>query len=110
LTHSGVHISIYLTDISTRISRVYMQYQKPMLSAEGSRTMRGLASRFDVGIWGANPVPDDWDTFHALVSECHVSYVNSSLPKHFRRKLKRSISTNTLVMNGILLDSVPSMD
>lgn len=72
--------------------------------------MRGLASRFDVGIWGANPVPDDWDTFHALVSECHVSYVNSSLPKHFRRKYKRSKSTNTLVMNGILLDPVPSMD
>eukprot|EP00585_Thalassiosira_rotula_P012941 CAMPEP_0196132160 /NCGR_PEP_ID=MMETSP0910-20130528/1887_1 /TAXON_ID=49265 /ORGANISM="Thalassiosira rotula, Strain GSO102" /LENGTH=970 /DNA_ID=CAMNT_0041391727 /DNA_START=51 /DNA_END=2963 /DNA_ORIENTATION=- len=81
---------------------VYMQYQKPMMGPEGSKAMRNLASRYDVGIWGANPVPDDWGTFHTLVSECHVSYVNSSLPKHFRRKMKRSMSANTLAMNGIL--------
>jgi len=40
---------------------VYMQYQKAMMGPEGSKTMRNLASRYDVGIWGANPVPDDWD-------------------------------------------------
>ena len=51
---------------------------------------------------GANRVPDDWEMFHALVTECHVSYVNSSLPKHFRRKMKRSMSANTLSMNGIM--------
>ena len=81
---------------------VYMQYQKAMLMPEGSKTMRNLASRYDVGIWGANPVPDDWETFHTLVTECHVSYVNSSLPKHFRRKMKRSMSANSLAMNAIL--------
>ena len=81
---------------------VYIQYQKSMMGPEGSKAMRNLASRYDVGIWGANPVPDDWETFHALVTECHVSYVNSSLPKHFRRKMKRSMSANTLSMNGIL--------
>mmetsp|Transcript_18664 Transcript_18664/g.34625 ORF Transcript_18664/g.34625 Transcript_18664/m.34625 type:complete len:649 (+) Transcript_18664:1216-3162(+) len=81
---------------------VYMQYQKPMMGPEGSKAMRNLASRYDVGIWGANPVPDDWGTFHSLVSECHVSYVNTSLPKHFRRKMKRSMSANTLAMNDIL--------
>jgi hypothetical protein len=40
---------------------VYMQYQKAMMGPEGSKTMRNLTSRYDVGIWGANPVPDDWD-------------------------------------------------
>lgn len=81
---------------------VYMQFQKAMLGAEGSKAMRNLCSRYDVGIWGANPVPDDWGTFHSLVTECHVSFINSSLPKHFRRKMKRSMSANTLAMNGIL--------
>mmetsp|Transcript_29178 Transcript_29178/g.47885 ORF Transcript_29178/g.47885 Transcript_29178/m.47885 type:complete len:675 (-) Transcript_29178:426-2450(-) len=81
---------------------VYIQYQKSMMSPKGSKAMRNLAARYDVGIWGANPVPDDWGTFHTLVTECHVSYVNSSLPKHFRRKMKRSMSANTLAMNEIL--------
>ncbi|KAL7535269.1 hypothetical protein ACHAXR_006387 [Thalassiosira sp. AJA248-18] len=83
---------------------VYMQFQKAMMGPEGSKVMRNLASQCDVGIWGANPVPDDWDTFHSLVAECHVSFVNSSLPKHFRRKMKRSMSANTLAMNGILMN------
>jgi len=82
---------------------VYMQYQKPMLGIEGQNVMRNLASRYNVGIWGANPIPDDWNTFHSLVTECHVSYVNSSLPRHFRRKMKRSMSANTLAMNAILV-------
>ena len=29
---------------------VYMQYQKPMMGPEGSKAMRNLASRYDVGI------------------------------------------------------------
>lgn len=82
---------------------IYMQYQKAMLGIEGQNVMRNLASRYSVGIWGANPVPDDWNTFHSLVTECHVSYVNSSLPRHFRRKMKRSMSANTLAMNAILV-------
>lgn len=82
---------------------VYMQYQKAMLGIEGQNVMRNLASRYNVGIWGANPVPDDWNTFHSLVAECHVSYVNSSLPRHFLRKMKRSMSVNTLSMNAILV-------
>ena len=82
---------------------VYMQYQKVMLGIEGQNIMRNLASRYNVGIWGANPVPDDWHTFHSLVTECHVSYVNSSLPRNFLRKMKRSMSANTLAMNAILV-------
>lgn len=75
---------------------VYMQFQKQMFEPEGSETMRNLAARCNVGIWGANPVPDDWETFHRLVTECHISQFNSSLPKHFRRKVKRSQSTSNL--------------
>ncbi|KAL7504818.1 hypothetical protein ACHAXN_002368 [Cyclotella atomus] len=75
---------------------VYMQFQKQMFDPEGSETMRNLASRYNVGIWGANPVPDDWETFHRLVTECHVSQVNTGLPKHFRRKVKRSQSATNL--------------
>ena len=75
---------------------VYMQFQKQMFDPEGSETMRNLASRYNVGIWGANPVPDDWETFHRLVTECHVSQVNTGLPKHFRQKVKRSQSASNL--------------
>jgi hypothetical protein len=82
---------------------VYMQYQKVMLgTTEGQNVMRNLSSRYHVGIWGANPLHDDWNTFHSLVTECHVSYVNSSLPRNFLRKMKRSMSANTLSMNAIL--------
>jgi hypothetical protein len=75
---------------------VYMQFQKSMLEPEGSEAMRNLASRYDVGMWGANPIPDDWETFFRLVTECHVSYVNTGLPKHFRRKVTRSQSATNL--------------
>lgn len=79
---------------------VYMQYQKEMITPKGSKAMRDLGALYHVGVWGTEP--DDWDTFHTLVNECHVSYVNTDLPKHFRRKMKRSISANSLAMNGIL--------
>jgi|EP00970_Alexandrium_tamarense_P010218 glycerophosphoryl diester phosphodiesterase len=79
---------------------VYMQFQKSMLETEGSEAMRTLASRYDVGIWGANPKPDDWETFHRLVTECHVSYVNSGLPKHFRKKVTRSMSATNIAALG----------
>lgn len=75
---------------------VYMQFQKQMFDPEGSEMMRNLASRYNVGIWGANPVPDDWETFHRLVTECHVSQVNTGLPKHFRSKVTRSQSATNL--------------
>lgn len=65
---------------------VYMQFESEMLTDDGSRKMRELASKYDVGIWGANPKPDDFATFEHLVRECGVSYVNSSLPRKFMGK------------------------
>jgi len=67
---------------------VYMQYQKAMMGPEGSKTMRNLASRYDVGIWGANPVPDDWDVstlwiyFESLVSDISASHLSLSFFIH----------------------------
>jgi glycerophosphoryl diester phosphodiesterase len=110
---------------------VYMQYQKEMITPKGSKAMRNLAAMCHVGVWGTTPDDWSVfchtcmrsyvlirslsthlvcffrchicrDTFHTLVNECHVSYVNTDLPRHFRRKMKRSISANSLAMNGIL--------
>ncbi|KAL7462621.1 hypothetical protein ACHAXS_003001 [Conticribra weissflogii] len=80
---------------------VYMQFQKAMISEpEAAEAMRALASQFDLGIWGANPKPDDWETFHRLVTECHVSFVNTGLPKNFMRKVKRSASVGNIAGVG----------
>lgn len=62
---------------------VYMQFQPEMLEPEGIAAMSTLSSRYDVGIWGANPQPDDFATFEGLVNKCGVKYVNSSLPRKF---------------------------
>lgn len=62
---------------------VYLQYEPEMLTDEGSKEMRKLAARYDVGIWGANPKPDDFETFEKLICDCGVSFVNSSLPRKF---------------------------
>mmetsp|Transcript_21949 Transcript_21949/g.28941 ORF Transcript_21949/g.28941 Transcript_21949/m.28941 type:complete len:167 (-) Transcript_21949:153-653(-) len=71
---------------------VYLQFQQEMLSPEGANEMRGLASSlsspsnpFSIGVWGHNGRdPDDFETFHKLVKECAVSYVNTDLPRAFK--------------------------
>jgi hypothetical protein len=66
---------------------VYLQFEKEMLSAEGSSALRKLASRYTVGVWGhAHKDPDDYETFRQLVRDGMVSFVNSDLPKAFKRK------------------------
>ena len=63
---------------------VYLQFQPQMLTQEGATELRKLAEQFDVGVWGYNGRdPDDHRTFRWLVDECHVSFVNSDLPKKF---------------------------
>merc|ERR1711897_78264 len=64
-----------------RLDGLYMQYQPYMLTREGIRAMRTLTDNYSVGIWGANPKPDDHETFSRLVKDCGVNYVNSGLPK-----------------------------
>lgn len=66
---------------------VYMQFQKEMLEPEGTAALKALSTKYAVGVWGyANKDPDDYKTFHHLVREGNVSYVNSDLPKGFRKR------------------------
>jgi glycerophosphoryl diester phosphodiesterase len=65
---------------------VYMQYEPQMLSPEGLVQLRLLASKYTVGVWNkAHKDPDDFETFHTLVKEGLVSFVNSDLPKGFMK-------------------------
>jgi hypothetical protein len=65
---------------------VYMQYQPQMLSPDGLANLRLLASKYTVGVWNkAHKDPDDFETFHTLVKEGSVSFVNSDLPKGFMK-------------------------
>jgi hypothetical protein len=65
---------------------VYMQYEPQMLSTDGLANLRLLASRYVVGVWNkAHKDPDDFETFHTLVKEGSVSFVNSDLPKGFMK-------------------------
>jgi hypothetical protein len=69
---------------------VYLQFEEEMLSAEGSSALRNLASRCTVGVWGhAHKDPDDYETFRQLVRDGMVSFVNSDLPKGFKKKAFR---------------------
>ena len=65
---------------------VYMQYESQMLSPDGLANLRLLASKYTVGVWNkAHKDPDDFETFHTLVKEGLVSFVNSDLPKGFMK-------------------------
>eukprot|EP00536_Pseudo-nitzschia_multiseries_P007554 jgi/Psemu1/319150/estExt_fgenesh1_pm.C_1790001 len=67
---------------------VYLQYEKEMMTPEGAACLRQLSQRFTVGIWGhAERDPDDFETFEWLVKQGNCSFVNSDLPKHFRKEL-----------------------
>lgn len=66
---------------------VYLQYEKEMLSRQGTEALQKLASKYSVGVWGfAHKDPDDYETFHHLVREGNVRFVNSDLPKAFKKK------------------------
>ena len=66
---------------------VYMQFQTEMLEPEGTAALQELASKYSVGVWGhAHRDPDDYKTFHHLVKNGNVSYVNTDLPKGFRKR------------------------
>ncbi|KAG7355414.1 glycerophosphoryl diester phosphodiesterase [Nitzschia inconspicua] len=67
---------------------VYLQYEEEMMTAEGAAYLRELSGRFLVGIWGySGKDPDDFQTFEWLVKEGNCTFVNTDLPKHFRRDL-----------------------
>jgi len=70
---------------------VYLQYQPEMMEPDGAAALRRLSVErgFDVGIWTySKRGPDDYETFHHLVQECNVTYVNTDLPTNFRKDIK----------------------
>ena len=72
---------------------VYLQFQKSMMTPDGAKHLRELADKCCVGVWGHNGRdPDDWVTFHWLVRECRVTYVNSDLPRGFKKVLRTATS------------------
>lgn len=73
-----------------RLDGLYLQFQPCMLEPVGIDACRSLTEHYSVGVWGANPKPDDFDTFSRLVKECGVAYVNSGLQKRFLRNARRN--------------------
>lgn len=73
---------------------VYLKFQKSMMTSDGAKALQQLSNKYSVGVWGHNGRdPDDWETFHWLVRECRVSYVNTDLPKGFKKVLRNAVST-----------------
>jgi glycerophosphoryl diester phosphodiesterase len=67
---------------------VYLQFEEKMVTEEGAACLRELSGRFLVGIWGySGRDPDDFQTFEWLVKEGNCTFVNTDLPKHFRKEL-----------------------
>jgi len=73
-------------DNDMSLDGIYLQFEKCMMTMEGAAKLRELASKYDVGVWGDKKAPDDYNTFHWLVREGRVRFVNSDLPRAFKRK------------------------
>ncbi|GAX27617.1 hypothetical protein FisN_13Hh294 [Fistulifera solaris] len=73
---------------------VYLQFQKEMKTTAGASALHDLSQRYAVGVWGySGKDPDDWETFHWLVEQGNVSYVNSDLPGNFRKEIVKARSS-----------------
>mmetsp|Transcript_31792 Transcript_31792/g.64722 ORF Transcript_31792/g.64722 Transcript_31792/m.64722 type:complete len:602 (-) Transcript_31792:822-2627(-) len=72
-----------------KLDGAYLQFENDMLTKEGAAQLRKLSGKgYSVGVWGYHGKdPDCWESFHHLVREGNVSYVNSDLPKGFKKGL-----------------------
>jgi glycerophosphoryl diester phosphodiesterase len=78
----------WLTMEDGSLDGAYLQFEEEMMTPEGAGYLREFSSRFTVGIWGySGKDPDDFPTFEWLVKEGNCTYVNTDLPKHFKREL-----------------------
>jgi glycerophosphoryl diester phosphodiesterase len=87
--HDELHrVDHWLVNDETSLDGVYLQFEKAMMTPDGAACLRQLSQRFLVGIWGyAEKDPDNFETFEWLVKQGNCSFVNSDLPKHFRKEL-----------------------
>jgi hypothetical protein len=85
----------WLNGTDGSLDGVYLQYEKEMMTEEGAAYIRELSQRYLVGIWGySGKDPDDFNTFQWLVKEGNCTFVNTDLPKHFRKELFMKSSTS----------------
>eukprot|EP00978_Attheya_sp_CCMP212_P036798 scaffold169500_cov72-Attheya_sp.AAC.1 len=57
-----------------------------MLEPKGSQALLALSKKYKVDVWElVRKDPDDIQTFRHLINDCGVSYVNSALPKKFKK-------------------------
>lgn len=65
----------------------YLQFEQEMLTESGAASLRKLSDKgYSVGVWNYHGRdPDCWESFHHLVRAGGVSYVNSDLPRGFRK-------------------------
>ena len=77
----------WLRSSDGNLDGVYLQFEPEMLTAEGARALRDFAGRgHRIGMWGySGRDPDTWESFHYLCREGGLSYVNTDLPKNFKR-------------------------
>uniref|UniRef100_A0A7R9VFC3 GP-PDE domain-containing protein n=1 Tax=Pseudictyota dubia TaxID=2749911 RepID=A0A7R9VFC3_9STRA len=82
----GSRVDSWVHSSDGSLHGLYLQFQKEMLEPDGLRGIRDLTDRgYLVGVWGHNGRdPDDYRTFHRLVREAGVSFVNSDLPRRFK--------------------------
>jgi glycerophosphoryl diester phosphodiesterase len=95
--HELHRVDNWLSTDEGSLDGVYLQYEDAMMTPEGAARIRELSQRYVVGIWGySGKDPDDFKTFEWLVKEGNCSFVNTDLPKHFRKELlmKNEISRN----------------
>jgi glycerophosphoryl diester phosphodiesterase len=81
-------VDSWLTTNEGSLDGVYLQFEESMLTSEGAAFLKELSQRYLVGVWGySGRDPDDFKTFEWLVKEANCSFVNTDLPKQFRKEL-----------------------
>jgi len=79
---------------SSSLDGVYMQFEPSMITPRGMAALRELSQRYLVGVWGySGKDPDDYNTFHCLVDQGNVTFVNTDLPSHFRKDIMKRSGT-----------------
>jgi glycerophosphoryl diester phosphodiesterase len=70
-----------------KLDGAYLQFEPSMLTKEGAAKLRSLSERgWSVGVWGyLGKDPDCYESFHHLVKEGGVEYVNTDLPRKFKK-------------------------
>lgn len=93
--HELHRVESWLSTDDGSLDGVYLQYEESMITPEGAGNLRELSQKYLVGVWGySGKDPDDFKTFEWLVKEGNCTFVNTDLPKHFRKEIKMRNQTS----------------